>query len=510
MERRLSHSRGSRYTAVVKRGSTPCFAQLHARRDWSAGYGVQQRQQQGSVDSCRPTCMLLRTVPCRQCACRCAVPSATALTVLASDVSPGCLHSDSEGAAAGTPAGSNASSSGSSSSSSTSSVNSPRRLRRVAGQRPRASAHLGAKQQARPRATDPVTHIPEVHGAGAQADQPLPVQASWGLEAHDVGEGPEAQQLPCSGPVPAAPTLPPQGGQQRATGQPAAGEPGQAGAQGSAGAQAAARPQGLEGPAVWEAEYQSALRAAGLSAAQAGQLDRYLEVLLDTNKTLNLTAVREPSEARARHLADSLALLPALDAHLAQPAAATPQPPSAAHSPDSPGSDPGMGLRVIDVGSGAGLPGLVLAVARPGWRLVLLDSLRKRCDFLRLAADKAGLSNVEVVWARAEDAGRDPQLRETFDLAVARAVAETRVLAELCTPFVKPGGMWLAAKGPDPEAEVTAAGPALKALGCRLVAIERVASHGEHGQRTAVVVKKEKATPAKYPRPPGTPNKKPL
>eukprot|EP00775_Hariotina_reticulata_P014196 gene14196-14339_t len=121
-----------------------------------------------------------------------------------------------------------------------------------------------------------------------------------------------------------------------------------------------------------------------------------------------------------------------------------------------------------------------------------------------------GLHNVVVVWCRAEEGGHRLYLRERHDLAVARAVAELRVLAELCLPFVKPGGTWVAAKGANPQEEVAAAGPALARLGGRLVGVEEVQSWAPEGQRTAVVVAKEGPTPSKYPRVAGTPSKKPL
>ncbi|PNH00601.1 Ribosomal RNA small subunit methyltransferase G [Tetrabaena socialis] len=119
-----------------------------------------------------------------------------------------------------------------------------------------------------------------------------------------------------------------------------------------------------------------------------------------------------------------------------------------------PGRGPAASFRVVDVGTGAGLPGMVLAAARPQWKVTLLDSLRKRCDFLRQAAAVAGLTNVEVVWCRAEEGGQRPDLRQAYDLAVARAVAESRVLAELCLPFVRVGGTWVASKGPNPEVKL--------------------------------------------------------
>ncbi|KAG2499547.1 hypothetical protein HYH03_002492 [Edaphochlamys debaryana] len=290
-----------------------------------------------------------------------------------------------------------------------------------------------------------------------------------------------------------------------------------------------------------------ALRRYGLSAQQQGQLAAYLEHLLEVNKSMNLTAIRDPAEAWQRHVVDSLALLGPAERHaeaagLAQEAAGRGQ---AAEARRRGGGGRGAGpagagaaaaaagaaaaaagggggaavhvavadapLRVVDVGTGAGLPGMVLAVARPQWKVTLLDSLRKRCDFLREAAALAGMSNVEVVWARAEDAGQKPELRQSFDLAVARAVAEARVLAELCLPFVRVGGLWVAAKGPDPEAEVEAAQSAVRQLGGRQLALERVESLSAEGRPfTALVVAKHGPTPARFPRQAGTPSKKPL
>lgn len=154
---------------------------------------------------------------------------------------------------------------------------------------------------------------------------------------------------------------------------------------------------------------------------------------------------------------------------------------------------------------------MALAIARPHWDVTMLDSLAKRCTFVDGAVGALGLSNARALWSRAEDAGQLPQHRQRYDVVVARAVAELRVLAELCLPFAKaPRGVWVAAKGPGPDAEVAAARGALRTLGGELVAVVEVASHSAEGARTAVVVRKHKATPKQYPRKPGTPSKKPL
>ena len=204
-------------------------------------------------------------------------------------------------------------------------------------------------------------------------------------------------------------------------------------------------------------------------------------------------AVRGREEAYIRHIDDSLALLPVLDECLSERTGEK---------------------TLIDVGSGAGLPGLIIAIARPQWRVLLLDSLQKRCSFNEAAIETVGVSNVDVYWGRAEEAGQDVLHREKYDVAIARAVAELRVLAEYCLPLVKVGGHWIAAKGSDPEEEVATAKAAVKALGGHLARIDRVESYVLHDdcmqQRTAVVVEKSFSTPRKFPRKPGIAKKQPL
>lgn len=240
------------------------------------------------------------------------------------------------------------------------------------------------------------------------------------------------------------------------------------------------------------------IEEAALTEHQIGQLKCYMHELLEVNEQMNMTSVRDPEEAWQRHVCDSLALLPVIDAHLAS-----------SLKPKR-GSEANDELCVIDVGTGPGLPGVILAVARPLWRFTLLDSMRKRCDFMEATTSKMNLTNVKVIWSRAEDAGQDLKLRESYDLALARAVAEARVLAELCLPFVRNGGIWIAAKGPNPQIEVEASKPSIKKLGGELLGIELVKSWSTEGQRTALVVRKEGKTPLKFPRKPGTPNSSPL
>ena len=148
----------------------------------------------------------------------------------------------------------------------------------------------------------------------------------------------------------------------------------------------------------------------------------YYDFLLEYNEKVNLTRITEPLDVAVKHFADSLSLL--------QTGWLPP------------------GGRVADIGTGAGFPGIPLAIMRPDLRVVLVDSLRKRTVFLTEAVQKLALVNVTVVWSRAEDLGRNPDFRERFDIVLARAVAELNVLTELCLPLAKPGGAFVAMKGP--------------------------------------------------------------
>lgn len=220
-----------------------------------------------------------------------------------------------------------------------------------------------------------------------------------------------------------------------------------------------------------------------LEPAELDRLGRYLWLLLETNKTHNLTAIRDQSEAWTRHIFDSLTLIPAL-----------------AELP--------AGARIIDVGSGGGLPGIPLAIAMPTLRLTLLEATGKKADFLRHAIAPPptglGLANAEVLAARAESAARDPLGRETFDAAVARAVGPTAVIAELTIPFVKPGGLIILVKGERAEEELAAAKQALHLL------------HTHHAGTIQtptgrlVVLEKQRPTPKLYPRRDGEPKRAPL
>ena len=219
-----------------------------------------------------------------------------------------------------------------------------------------------------------------------------------------------------------------------------------------------------------------------LSPAQLDQFAVYAAELRRWNERVNLTAIADETGIVTRHFLDSL--------RCAQSWGSAPQ-------------------NLVDIGAGAGFPGLPLKILRPELQLTLVESIAKKAAFLRHMAEMLGLTNVEIVVARAEAAGRDPAQREHYDVAVARAVAELRVLAEYCLPLCRVGGRFLAPKGARIEDEFQAALPAITELGGRLVAIEPV-ELPEVEPRTLVIIEKIAPTPPDYPRAPGVPAKRPL
>jgi len=221
-----------------------------------------------------------------------------------------------------------------------------------------------------------------------------------------------------------------------------------------------------------------------LSDRQLDRFEGFTALLLEWNKRLNLTRITEPEEIVVKHHLDSLALLRFLQI-----------------PPDS---------AMIDVGTGAGFPAIPLAIARPDLRITMLDSVRKRLGFLEAAISELGLSDVEIVHGRAEDIGQDARFREKYDFAVARAVARLNVLVELCLPFCRVGGTFVAYKGPEAAEEARDASGAIRILGGRLDAIHEFELPVGGFRRSLVVISKVKATPTGYPRSAGTPGRNPL
>jgi 16S rRNA (guanine527-N7)-methyltransferase len=221
----------------------------------------------------------------------------------------------------------------------------------------------------------------------------------------------------------------------------------------------------------------------GLPPGFADAAERYVALLLDANRRVNLTRVVEPEAVARLHLLDALAALPILDA-LA---------PS----------------RAVDLGSGGGVPGMVLALARPTISWTLVDSVGKKADALRSLVGDLGLANVEVVAARAEDLGRDPAHREGHDLATARACAALPVLLEYALPLLAVGGSLLAWKGPIGDDELRAGGAAATKLGGSAPSVHP-SGRDELGEHRFVLVSKDRPTPSRYPRRPGEPARRPL
>ena len=220
------------------------------------------------------------------------------------------------------------------------------------------------------------------------------------------------------------------------------------------------------------------------------QLDRlyiYYENLADWNTRMNLTAINGLEDVCTRHFTDSLSIVNCIALTELQ-----------------------TGLSVIDVGTGAGFPGLVLAIAFPECRVLLADSLKKRITFLDDTVSRLGLNNVETVHGRAEDLAADGRYREKYDLAVSRAVSSLPVLLEYCLPFVRVGGRFAAYKGEKLEEELKVSGKAVKVLGGRIGKRTAFTLPGTDYYREILLTDKVSNTPSRYPRKAGTPASSPL
>ncbi len=229
----------------------------------------------------------------------------------------------------------------------------------------------------------------------------------------------------------------------------------------------------------------SLLAANALPGAEAASsLAAFSDLMLETNRVMNLTAIKEPSALALRHICDSAALC----AHLPQ------------------------GARMIDVGAGAGFPSAPVAIIRPDLRVIALDSTAKRIAFIRRAAETLPIPNLGGVVARAEDAGHDPLHREAYDIATARAVADLRILAELCLPLVRVGGAFLAMKSGKAEDEIESASKTIARLGGKIEKIitYSLASDEETIERSIVFIEKVQPTEELLPRNYSQMSKKPL
>ncbi|SIT87053.1 16S rRNA (guanine(527)-N(7))-methyltransferase RsmG [Edaphobacillus lindanitolerans] len=225
-------------------------------------------------------------------------------------------------------------------------------------------------------------------------------------------------------------------------------------------------------------------RGIELSEEQIRQFRRYYELLVEWNEKMNLTAITDRDQVYLKHFLDSV---------------------SVAFRTPFDGK-----LTVCDVGAGAGFPSIPLKICFPELRVTIIDSLNKRITFLNELGTELGLDGVRFVHARAEEAGRNPEFREAFDVVTARAVARLPVLAELCLPLVKEGGRFISMKAAAAEEELDEAQFAVKTLGGRLSDSYSFLLPVEESERNIFVFDKVAKTPKKYPRKPGTPGKQPL
>ena len=226
----------------------------------------------------------------------------------------------------------------------------------------------------------------------------------------------------------------------------------------------------------------SALIDIQFTVEQLEKFYKYMQMLIECNEKMNLTAITDPDDIILKHFIDSLTILKEIP----------------------------RGAKVVDVGTGAGFPGIPISIMNETIKITLVDSLNKRLIFLQEVIKELKLQNVEIIHARAEEFGQDKKYRESFEVATSRAVANLSTLSEYLIPLVKVNGKCICMKGPDANEEINQAEKAIEVLGGKIKSVKEFVLPKSDIKRRIIIIDKINSTPKKYPRKPGTPSKEPI